>query len=89
MPLADGSSALGGSMSVRGLVRSPHMAKLQAAGVPTSYCSCAPRAAARWDRQTDGQMDGSRYRLMPYIYRRAGAGGIVIDRILLKMDADR
>jgi len=63
-------------MSVRGLVRSPHMAKLQAAGVPTSYCSCAPRAAARWDRQTDGQMDGSRYRLMPYIYRRAGAIGV-------------
>ena len=28
-------------MSVRGRVRSPHMAKLQAASVPTAYGSCA------------------------------------------------
>jgi len=33
-PLAGGSSTRGGSMSVRGRVRSPHMAKLQAASVP-------------------------------------------------------
>jgi len=39
----------------------PHMVKLQAASVPIAYGSCAPRAAAPWDRQTDG----SRYRLMP------------------------
>ena len=31
---ADGSSTRGGSTSVRGRVRSPHMAKLQAASVP-------------------------------------------------------
>ena len=37
------------------------MAKLQAASVPIAQDSCAPRAAAPWDRQTDG----SRYRLMP------------------------
>ena len=58
---ADGSSTRGGSSSVRGRVRSPHMAKLQAASVPTAYGSCVPRASAPWDRQTDG----SRYRLMP------------------------
>ena len=34
---------------------------LQAASLPIGYGSCAPRAAAPWDRQTDG----SRYRLMP------------------------
>jgi len=33
-PPADGSSTRGGSTSVRGRVSSPHMAKLQAAGVP-------------------------------------------------------
>jgi len=58
IPLADGSSALGGSMSVRGLVRSPHMAKLQAAGC------LHPTAAARLgqlrggtDRRTDKWTD--------------------------------
>jgi len=30
------------------------MAKLQAASVPIAQDSCAPRAAAPWDRQTDG-----------------------------------
>ena len=34
MPPADGSSTRGGSTSFRGRVRSPHMAKLQAASVP-------------------------------------------------------
>jgi len=34
MPAADGSSTLGGSTSVRGRVRGPHVAKLQAASVP-------------------------------------------------------
>jgi len=34
MPAADGSSTRGGSTSVRGRVRSPHMAKLQAASIP-------------------------------------------------------
>jgi len=34
MSSADGSSTRGGSTSVRGRVRSPHMAKLQAARVP-------------------------------------------------------
>ena len=33
-PPADGSSTRGGSTSVRGRVRSPHTAKLQAASVP-------------------------------------------------------
>ena len=33
---ADGSSTRGGSTSVRGRVRSPHMAKLQAASVPVA-----------------------------------------------------
>jgi len=57
---ADGSSTRGGSTSVRGQVRSPHMPKLQAASVPI------PRAAARLGLgQRDGQTDGSRYRLMP------------------------
>ena len=45
MPPADGSSTRGGSTSVRGRVRSPHMAKL-------------PGAAARLRLgQTDGQTD--------------------------------
>jgi len=55
---ADGSSTRGGSTSIRGRVRSPLMAKLQAVSVPVAY-----RAAAPWDRQTNR----SRYRLMsPY-----------------------
>ena len=53
MPPADGSSTRGGSTSVRGRVRSPHMAKLRA------YSTGQLRAEDR-----DGQMDGSRYRLM-------------------------
>jgi len=57
-PRADGSSTRGGSTSVRGLLRSPHIAKLQAASVHIAYGSCALRAGI------DG---GSRYRLMsPY-----------------------
>jgi len=61
---ADASSTRGGSTSVRGRVRSPHMAKLWAASACIAKGSCAPRAAAPWDRQTDRQTDGSRYRLM-------------------------
>jgi len=38
-------------MSVRGRVRSPHMAKLQAASVPIAWGSCAPRLG-----QTDGRI---------------------------------
>jgi len=37
--------------SVRGQVRSPHTAKLQAASVPIAYGNCAPRVG-----QTDGQI---------------------------------
>ena len=36
MPPVDGSSTRGGSTSVRGRVRSPHVAKLQAANVPVA-----------------------------------------------------
>jgi len=57
MPLADGSSTRGGSTSVRGRVRSLHVAKLQAVSVSIAYGSCAPRAAAPWDRRTDRQTD--------------------------------
>jgi len=64
-PPADGSSTGGGSTSVRGRVRSPHMAKLQAASVPITEGRCARTAAAPWDRQTDTQTDGSPYRLTP------------------------
>jgi len=46
---ADGSSIRGGSTSVRGRVRSPHMAKLQAASVPIALGSCAMG-------QTDGRI---------------------------------
>jgi len=48
---ADGSSTRGGSTSVRGRVRSPHMAKLQA------YILGQLRAYG-WDRQTDSRTDG-------------------------------
>jgi len=75
MPPVDDSSTRGGSSSVRGQVRSPHMAKLQAASVPIAQGSYAPRTAAPWDRETDRQRDGSRYRFMsPY-----GAGIITGD----------
>ena len=47
---ADSSLTRGGSTSVRGRVRSPHTAKLQAASVLIAYCSCAMG-------QTDGQTD--------------------------------
>jgi len=57
MPPVDGNSTRGGSTSVSGRVRSPHMVKLQAASVPIAYDSCAPTAAAPWDRQTDKQTD--------------------------------
>ena len=56
-PPADGSSTRGGSTSVRGRVRSPHLAKLRAASVPIAYGSCAPRAGT--DRRTD---NGTAYR---------------------------
>jgi len=56
MPPADGSSTRGGSTSVRGRVRSPHAAELQAASVPIAQGSCAPTAAAPRDRQTDGRV---------------------------------
>ena len=50
----DGSSTRGGSTSVRGRVRSPHLARLQAASVPIAYGSCAPRAET--DRRRDGRI---------------------------------
>jgi len=50
-PPADGSSIRGGSTSVRGRVRSPLMAKLQAASVPIAQGSCALRAGT--ERRTD------------------------------------
>ena len=54
-PPADGSSTRGGSTSVRGRVRSPHISGGRAAaGSQRAY-------NLGWDRQTDG----SRYRLMP------------------------
>ena len=55
IPPADGSSTRGGSTSVRGRVRSPHIS------------GCRPAAGSQraynlgWDRQTNRQ----RYRLMP------------------------
>jgi len=76
---ADGSSTRGGSTSVRGRVRSPHIS----GGRPgagsqraDSLRSCATQPACYslgWGRQTGGQTDGSRYRLMP-----PTAGGIII-----------
>jgi len=58
-PPADISSTRGGSTSVRGRVCSPHMSGGRpAAGSQRAY-------SLGWDRQTDGQTDGSRYRLMP------------------------
>jgi len=49
MPPADGSSTCGRSMFVHRWVRSPNMAKLQAASVPIAYGSCTPRAVTdRW-----------------------------------------
>jgi len=50
MAPVDGSSARGGSTSVRGRVRSPHMARLQAAGMPIAQGSCA---MGQTDRRTD------------------------------------
>jgi len=67
---ADGSSTRGESTSVRGRVRSPHISGGRpAAGSQRadSLGSCATQQACYslgWDRQTDGQTDGSRYRLM-------------------------
>jgi len=59
MPPADSSSTRGGSKSVRGRVRSPHISGgWPAAGSLRAY-------SLGWDRRTDGQTDGSRYRLMP------------------------
>jgi len=40
-------------------VRIPHMAKLQTASVPIAQGSCAPTAAAPWDRQTEGRIAAS------------------------------
>ena len=58
---ADGSLTRSGSKSVRGWVRSPHVAKLQAASVPIASGSCAPRAAG-----TDGWIAVSPYAPPPY-----------------------
>ena len=41
MPPADGNLTRGGSTFVRGRVRSPHMATLQATSVPIAWDSCA------------------------------------------------
>ena len=61
MPPADGSSTQSGFTFVRGRIRSPHMAKLQAA---TAYLQ--PTVAARLGLgQTGRETGGSRYRLMP------------------------
>jgi len=71
---ADGSSTRGGSTSVRGRVRSPHIS----AGSQRAYSQAVvPRsqraiASAGTDRRTDGRTDGSRYRLMP-----PNGGGII------------
>ena len=60
---ADGSSTRGGSTSVCGRVRSPHISGGRpAAGSQRAY-------SLNWDRQTDGLPDGSQYRLMPAPYR--------------------
>jgi len=63
-PTADGSSTRGGSTSVRGRVRSPHISS----GRPTAgsqrannlgSCSTQPVCCILgWDRQTDGRTDG-------------------------------
>jgi len=54
MPIANGSSTRGGSTSVRGRVRSPHMAKLQAASRQRTYSLRQLRAyRAGTDRRTD------------------------------------
>jgi len=50
MPSADGSSTRGGSTSVRGRVRSLHMANLQAASVPIAC------ATGQTDRPTNGRI---------------------------------
>ena len=58
-PTADGSSTRGGSTSVCGRVRSPHICgDRPAAGSQRAY-------SLDWDRQTDG----SRYQLMPHAIR--------------------
>ena len=48
-PAASGSSTRGGSTSVRGRVRSPH--------ISGGRQWLQPRAAAPWDRQTDRRRD--------------------------------
>jgi len=64
MPTADGSSTRGGSTSVRGRVRSPHISgDRPAAGSQRAY-------SLGWDKQTDG----SRYRLMPPLPPLYGGG---------------
>jgi len=90
MPPANGSSTRGGSTSVRGRVRSPYMAKLQAASVPIQYntiqykickapCCRGFRGAGEQPRAAArlglGQTDGRiSYRLMPL------TGGGIISR---------
>ena len=75
-PPADGSSTRCGSTSVRGRVRSPHIiGGRPAAGSQCAHSlgSCASQPACYslcWDRQTDRQTDGSRYRSMPRPLRR-------------------
>jgi len=58
-PPTDGSSTHGGSTSVRGRVRSPYMAKLQAASMSIAYRV----AACLWQLRhgTDGRTDGGGY----------------------------
>ena len=60
MPSADGSSTRGGSTSVRGRVRSLHMANLQAASVPIAC------AMGQTDRPTNGRIAVSLNAPPPY-----------------------
>jgi len=81
-PPADGSSTRGGSKSVRGRVRSPHISGGRpAAGSQRadSLGSCATQpvcCSLGWIRQADGQTGGSPYRLVPPP-RTAGAYNVV------------
>jgi len=92
MPPANGSSTRGGSTSVRGRVRSPHIsggrpaAGSQRADSLGSFATQQACYSVGWDRQTDGQMDGSQYGLMPHYGSRvvsvldSGAEGLGSNR---------
>ena len=54
IPSTDGSSTRGGSTSVRGRVRDPHISD----GRPTAGSQRAYSLGWDWDRQTDRQTDG-------------------------------